>query len=164
MKPPVDWERIRVDYINGTMNYQELAETHGVKAGTVRQRGHRGGWDQQRHVVTQAVIEEASRRKFDTRLSELSEFNDGSLKIAKALMQQVAAHISNAQQTQKRVAAPELRALASVAEAAQRMGRLALGVSTDNHQHTGSNGGPIGVSSVPLPLYQEALKHALEEY
>ena len=39
-----DWAALRIEYVNGAMQYKELAEAHGLKEGTVRVRAHREGW------------------------------------------------------------------------------------------------------------------------
>ncbi len=38
-----DWIALRVEYINGSMQYKELAAKHKLKEGTVRQRANREG-------------------------------------------------------------------------------------------------------------------------
>ena len=62
------------------------------------------------------------------------------------------------------IGSSELRMLASAAEAAQRMGRLALGASTDNIGHPVSPGSdPEEFRDIPVDEYLRARARAIED-
>lgn len=46
-----DWTALKVEYINGSMQYKELAEKHKLKEGTVRQRANRENWANERNAL-----------------------------------------------------------------------------------------------------------------
>lgn len=43
-RPPVDWERIEVQYRAGLMSLREIAAEHEITEGAIRKRGKRFGW------------------------------------------------------------------------------------------------------------------------
>ena len=120
-----DWVSLKIEFVNGAMQYKELAAKHGLKEATVRQRANREGWMEERHKLSHAVTEAANRSLGDERAKRLAEFNDKDIKIANALKAKAAALLRG------EMTAPELRALAGVFDSAQKIGRLALGAETE---------------------------------
>ena len=156
---------IRAEFIAGKMTLRDLAEKHGVAYDTLRKAAARGEWMDERHKVSQKVTSDAVTASIQTRVSELSQFNADDLRMAKALRGMAAQLINQSQQPNgKELTIGELGQIARLASDAQKIGRLALGASTDNHELTGAGQGPIQVSDVPLDEYKAALKKALEEY
>lgn len=156
---------IRAEFIAGKMTLRDLAEKHGVAYDALRKAAARGEWMDERHKVSQKVTSDAVNASIQTRVSELSQFNADDLRMAKALRGMAAQLINQSQQPNgKKLTIGELGQIARLAADAQKIGRLALGASTDNHELTGAGQGPIQVSDVPLDKYKAALKKALEEY
>ena len=121
-----DWPALRVEYVNSAQQYKELAERHGLKEATVRQRANREGWVEERHALSRVVTERASQDLTLARSDDLAKFNADDLRMARAIRAKVA-------QMMARVNFPaDLRALASAVDTAQKIGRLALGASTEN--------------------------------
>ena len=121
-----DWAAIRVEYVNSALQYKDLAERHGLKEGTVRQRANREKWNDERDALSRAVTETATERLTVTRANELAKFNEDDLRVARAIRAKAASLLANAQTPQ------EVRALASAFGDAQKIGRLALGAETEN--------------------------------
>lgn len=161
-----DWESIRLEFVMGQMSLDDLAKSHDIKTSTVRNRASRYGqdWTRDRDVWRQSVAEAALSEMATRKKNEIVKFNEDDLKIANAIRQQIAGHVNDAVQTKKRIPAKDLRLLAGAAESAQKMGRLALGVSTDNHQHTGEGGGPIAHTEVSVEEYKIARMRMIDEY
>ena len=161
-----NWPALKIEYVNGSMSLRELADKHGINSAGVLKRAHREGWDAERHRLSSAVSETAQAALNVTRPTELVEFNTNDIRLAKALKAMVAKALNEAQgdSPRKRLTAAELSSLATVAERAQKMGRLALGASTESTEHTGAAGGPIGITPVPVEVYLEARKKALDDY
>lgn len=156
---------IRTEFIAGQMTIRELAEKHNVSYEALRKVASRNGWMNERHAVTQNVTSKAVATAIHTRVTELSQFNADDLKMAKALRGMAAQLINQSQQPNaKKLSLGELGQIARLASDAQKIGRLALGASTDNHELTGTERGPIQVSDVPLDEYKAALKKAIEDY
>ena len=122
-----DWAALRVEYVNGAMQYKELAEAHGLKEGTVRQRANRENWAQERHALSRAVTQAANASLGEERATRLAKFNDQDAKIAEAPKAKAAKLLGR-----DTIDASELSALSRVFDTAQKMGLLALGAATAN--------------------------------
>ena len=156
---------IRAEFIGGKMTLRDLADKHGVGYDALRKVAARQEWMDERHKVSQKVTSEAVNVAIQTRVSELAQFNADDLRMAKALRGMAAKIINESQQQGgKKLTIGELGQIARLVGDAQKIGRLALGASTDNHELTGAGQGPIQVSDVPLDEYKAAIKKALEEY
>lgn len=122
-----DWAALRVEYVNGSMQYKELAEKHKLKEGTVRQRANREDWAQERNALSRAVTDAANASLGDERITRLARFNDQDAKIAEALKSKAAKLLSK-----DTLDPQDLSALSRVFDTAQKMGLLALGAATAN--------------------------------
>lgn len=125
-----DWAALKVEYVNSALTYGELAERHGLKAGTVRQRANREGWNDSRNAVSQFVIVTATEQITENRVDELIKFNAEDLATAKAIRNKAIAMMELVESPS------DLRALAGAVDVAQKVGRLALGASTENNAVT----------------------------
>ena len=124
-----DWSAIKLEYVNSAMTYGEIAAKHGLKDGTVRQRANREGWNDARNASLQFVTASATKQITENRVDELVKFNAEDLEIAKAIRNKAIAMMSGTESPS------ELRALAGAVDIAQKVGRLALGASTENSAH-----------------------------
>lgn len=121
-----DWQAIKLEYINSPLSLKEIAEKHGLKDATVRQRAHRENWEEERHALSQSVTKAAQEQLKSDRTSQLAKFNEDDLRMARAIRAKAATMMQTAN------SATELRAIAGSADIAQRIGRLALGAETEN--------------------------------
>lgn len=126
-----DWAALRVEYVNGSMQYKELAEKHKLKEGTVRQRANREDWAHERNALSRAVTQAANAVLGDERTQRLAKFNDQDAKIAEALKAK-AVRLLNGADVDDRV----LANLTRIFDGAQKIGLLALGAATENHNVT----------------------------
>lgn len=129
-----DWQALRIEYVNGAMQYKELAEKHGIKEGTVRQRANREDWAHERNALSRAVTQAANAVLGDERTQRLAKFNDQDAKIAEALKAKAAKLLGR-----DTIDPSELSALSRVFDTAQKMGLLALGAATANTSITANN-------------------------
>lgn len=165
MKRGGKYTDIRAEFISGSMNLRELADKHSVDYNALRAAAAREGWVNERANISHKVTLDAVNTAIQTRVSELAQFNADDLKMAKALRGMAAQFIGQSQQQAgKRLTIAELCQVARLVSDTQKIGRLALGASTDNHELTGAGQGPIQVSDVPLDEYKAALQKALMEY
>lgn len=124
-KGGADWIAIQTDFISG-MEYSELSEKYNVKEATIRQRAKRGNWSQKRHSVSQTVTDRAISTMIEVKADLLAKLNEADLKSAQALR-------DKANELMQSVTTPnELKALSGTFDIAQKIGRLALGASTEN--------------------------------
>ena len=144
--PRPDWAAIKLAFINGTETYAQIAERFSVASAAARKRGNREGWTNERHQKSHEVTAKAQAKIEKTRAQEISEWNAGDIKIAKAIRAQIARHLTGANEAQKVLAADELRTLAAANEAAQRIARTALGIAKENPPDGSDAPGPVMVS------------------
>lgn len=144
-----DWKAIRVEYVSGSDTFGRLAKRHGLKEDTVRKRAGREGWQTAREAAARAVTEKAEAVIGAGRIDELIRFNADDLKMARALRAKAAKMLSWRDKDGQEVpiSATDLRALASTVDTAQKVGRLALGMTTENTGLSGPNGGPVEVNT-----------------
>lgn len=158
------YDALRVEFINGAMTLKELADAHGVNYAGLRKAASRGEWMAERNSLSHKVTSEATQAVTEARITELAEFNQDDLKMAKALRGLAAQAINRAQAQKQNLTLDDVKKVASIVSEAQKIGRLALGASTDNHELTGPKQGPIQVSNVPIEDYKAALKEVLQDY
>jgi hypothetical protein len=165
MTQPRKYDAIRIEFINSNVTLKELSERHNVNYEALRKAAARGKWNDDRAVVSHKVTSQVMEAKLQSRVSELSQFNADDLKMAKALRGLAAKFLNESQNPQsKKITLSEITQIARVVSEAQKIGRLALGASTDNHELTGANQGAIQVTDMPIAEYKAALKQALEDY
>lgn len=123
-----DWAALKIEYVNGSMQYKGLAEKHKLKEGTVRQRANREGWAEERNALSRAVTQAANAVLGDERTQRLAKFNDQDIKIAEALKAKAARILNSDASNDERV----LASLTRVFDGAQKIGLLALGAATEN--------------------------------
>ena len=118
------------------MSYRQLAEKHRVGESVCEKRGVMGKWTVLRREATAKVAREISARLREERINQLEEWNKSDIALARGLRAQVARHITlmanKPDGTVGEISCEKLRSLAMTAEAAQRIGRLALGASSEN--------------------------------
>jgi hypothetical protein len=163
IRPKLDYASLRIEFVNSNTSLAQMADRHDVKLPTLRKYAERHGWHAERVKAEQLAVAAASDKAARERVSELVAFNADDLKIAKAIRAKVAKKIAST--GDNIIPMNELRILASAAEAAQRMGRLALGASTDNLGHAGQDGqGPIEHAEISREAYLEARARVLQEF
>ena len=138
-----DWEAIRTEYISSSISIRELAEKYDCSADALEKRAYRDHWSEQRRKMSAEVLAKADAELAERRAADLIKFNEEDLNVAKALRAQIAKHINEAIKSNLPLSTHDIRRLASAAADAQKIGRLALGVSTANNELTGANGQPL---------------------
>lgn len=121
-----DWPALKLEYVNSTMSLRELAERHGIKAAGVMGRAVKEGWDAARKQKQAEVSAAAQEQLTASRIDELAAFNEADLKMARAIRAKAAQMMQQGQS----LSPAELRSVASAADTAQKIGRLALGAET----------------------------------
>jgi hypothetical protein len=128
-----DWTTIRTEYIHGSLTMRELADKHGIKAAGLMRRAANEGWEAQRKQESAKVSKAAGDVLAVTRTDELSKFNADDLRMARAIRAKAAQMLPGAGSP------ADLAALARAVDTAQKVGRLALGASTENADVTVHN-------------------------
>lgn len=156
-------DRLKLEFVNGTMTLRALADKHGVSYTSIRQWASRYEWSKARNDISHAITKKAFASQVKTRIEELTQFNSDDLKMAKALRAGAASLMNKYSQEQK-ISLEDLSKIARIVADAQKIGRLALGASTDNAGIGDDEQGPILITDVPIKEYKEALEKALEEF
>lgn len=179
---PMTWTDIRFAYINCTLTPTQFAEKHGIEQATFNRRLHHGKWAGERKIVQAEIDRKAQLLVIEQRAKELAEFNKADLTMAKSIRGLVASkvHIMKRRKEEAELLNEdfeinhnELRTLAITVESTQRIGRLALGASTDSHELTGKGGSPLAAPTIiiggppeegePVPTDLDGLGAAAEE-
>jgi hypothetical protein len=121
-----DWTALRVEYVHSSITMRELADKHSIKAAGVMRRAANEGWDAERKQESAKVIMASGAAAADNRIDELIKFNQDDIKVARAIRSKAAQMLNEADTP------AALRSLASAFDTAQKIGRLALGASTEN--------------------------------
>lgn len=121
-----DWPAIKLEYVNSNLSLRELADRNGIKAAGVMARAAKEGWDNERKQKQAEVSKNAQEQLDVSRSEELAKFNEDDLRMARAIRGRAAQLL----QASDKLTAGELRAVASSAAEAQKIGRLALGAET----------------------------------
>lgn len=127
----IDWNIVRLAYVNSNKSLREVAEDFGIKSAGIMRRAAREGWDAERQQTSANVSKNAQSLIMADRTDELAKSNEANIKLARIVRGQVEQYLSEATGL---VSAVELCRLVSAIEKAQRIERLALGVSTDNSE------------------------------
>lgn len=159
-----DWTPIRLAYIHSGKSLAQVAADFRVTADAAEQRSAREGWAELRRQASEAVSTAAAARMEAERVSELVAWNAADLAAAKALRARVL-HCLDAQPEEgdEPIGPNQVRALVAAAEGVQRIGRLALGATTENTGLSNPEGGPIEGANVPVGDYEEALRRVMSE-
>lgn len=121
-----DWGQIKAEYVNGLADYAELAKKYGLLPNTVAQHGSRGKWPEERERLTNEVIASVSRVLAEKRMLLLTELNEQDVTAAKKIKKRALDFLRDG----FKLTATDLKMVASAIEIAQRVGRLALGVTS----------------------------------
>jgi hypothetical protein len=138
-----EWDVIRQEYITSQITLRDLADKHNVSEDAVEKRAQRESWSEAKRKLSAEVLAKADAELAESRAKELIKFNDEDLNVAKALRAQIAKHIKSAMASNTPLSTHDIKRLTSAAVDAQKIGRLALGVSTSNNEVTGANGQPL---------------------
>jgi hypothetical protein len=122
-----DWAKLQAEYITGIMSLRDLATNHGIKAAGVMARAAKEGWDDLRKQHQAKVSTEAIQSAEVDKAEELRLFNAQCLEAARLIRQKAWEMMGQGGNSPQ-----DMRALASSIESAQKIGRLALGATTDN--------------------------------
>lgn len=147
-KPTADiLEEIRELYVTGTEDssgnrvypsIQRLAEDFKVAEVTLFRKAKSGDWKEQRQIFEKKLAEEKDAKKRELMVKESVDFDARNLNLAKAMQGQITHLISQGARSiqQNNTAKPfspeSLTKLATALMTVQKVGRLALGDTTDN--------------------------------
>ena len=149
-----DWVKLRTEYVTSSIVLRELADKHGVKAAGVMTRAAKEGWDAIRKQEQAKVSVAALTASVPERASELEKFNADDLRMARAIRAKAAGMMQTTNTPQ------DLSALARAVDTAQKVGRLALGATTENNGISGS----INTTSVTPKELADAVERVRATY
>ncbi len=140
---PANWERIRFDFINGVGDAAFYAAKHKVSIHALRKRVTKFAWMEDRRKEATKVVLASQEVATKTRGQELAEFDKQDTSLSRALRGLAAGMIGEARKPgAKRLSPTEARTIASLIESAQKIGRIALGATTENVGVGGLAGAP----------------------
>lgn len=76
-KPPVDWERVELDYRAGIKTLRQIADDHGITHGAVNKRAKAKGWTRDLSAkIAAKIAEKVSRAEVSTEVSKRREVSE----------------------------------------------------------------------------------------
>ncbi len=151
-----DYAAMRVEYVHGTATTVEIATAHGISPAGLRKRATDEGWPAERRRISQKVAQIASDALLDSRSATLAKFNADDVRVAARVKARVSRMLERTTLTPQ-----DLRALAGALDSAQKVGRLALGASTENAAMALSGEVRIAQSSELAALSTDELRELL---
>jgi len=128
----------------------------------MRQRVKRGEWMAERHRLSELVTSKAQEAATTNKVAELAARDKADGRISRLLHGLALRMIVDAARPGVRKLTPtEARTIASLAESAQKIGRIALGGSTENTGHMGVPGGAPILTAAATPA---AVTQAMRDY
>ena len=156
---PQDWEIIRLEYIHSSKTLAQVSREFGVSERAAQKRSERHGWAAQRRAAAEKVAQAAAAEIERRRLKSLVDWNEKDLQLAAGLRGRVASAVAASLKSPDGQLSPaSIRQLAGAAESIQRIGRLALGATTDNQGVSAPDGGPVQTTEVTLDEYEAAMR------
>lgn len=152
----IDWVSVMQDYITTDVSLRDVAATLGCNVHAVERRSALDGWSAARDKFRAQVGRRAQELQVETRAHKLKDWNDNDLKIAKAIRGQTIRAFNLAAQAGT-ADINTLRNMASVIESTQRIGRLALGATTDNQGNI-NDPGEDGIAAPRLADFYASVK------
>jgi hypothetical protein len=152
----IDWGAAMLEYVTTDVSLRDVAARLGCNVHAVERRSALDGWSAARDKFRAQVGHRAQELQVETRAQKLRDWNDNDLKIAKAIRGQTTRAFNLAAQAGT-ADINTLRSIAAVIESTQRIGRLALGATTDNQ---GMIGDPTedGVAAPKLTDFYASVK------
>jgi hypothetical protein len=125
----IDWNVIKADYLlHHELSLTALAEKYGVEYPSLNSVASREHWAEERANRGAEIQRKALAAAEINQVEELAAFDNVCLQQAKAILGTVGIVLTEYRKPH------ELKALASAAESAQRMGRLCLGAAIETTQ------------------------------
>lgn len=134
-KSLVDWASVESEYISSATSYRELGAKHGIGVAGLRKRGLRGEWARKRREFSDRVAARLGEETVETRVEQSRRWNEQDLQIAVAARGRVASEFTALAKNRtlpQHIRLSRLGAIIRMAVDVQRMGRLALGMTTDH--------------------------------
>jgi hypothetical protein len=135
-RPRTNWAAARQGYVTSDQTLGEIAAQYGCSEQAIKRRSMLDRWTDARNAFRRAVNQKADAAQAESRAHKLKEWNDNDLKFARAIRGQAAKVLATVEDGD----ISTLRNLASIVESTQRIGRLALGATTDNQGVIGDPG------------------------
>lgn len=136
----VPLETVADEYIRGTEvdgrivfpTYADLAAKYHCSESQLRQYGAKQSWTERRHEHRQALYEAIVRTIDEEHVQKAVAFDQVSIDLALDAMQMAMEHLQDARKRSVKLPLSSLRLLGQTASSLQRVGRLAVGKTTEN--------------------------------
>jgi uncharacterized protein YjcR len=131
-----DWEHIRIEYVQGRQTgdgllerptLEALAKEYGIPPGTVRNRAHREGWVEERHVFVTELLQKTREKTLEQLAEKAAQLDVQAFSVARAMFIGAARKLNQCLEG-KELSVNEQERLLKMCDLAHRMGRRALGI------------------------------------
>ena len=132
-----DWDQIHQEYVQGRENgdgllerptLEALAKQHSIPPGTVRNRAHREGWAEERHVFVTSLLQKTRERTLEQLAEKASQLDLQAFSVARATFIMAAKRLNQALAGEgDALGLADQERLLKICDMAHKMGRRALG-------------------------------------
>lgn len=132
-----DWEAMRLKFVTTKMSFAALAREFKVPDDVIRKHARRGEWEKERTEYIENLGKHVKEQTTKEKVDFLTKWNDETLveaqRLREAARRQFMRPMANGEwRFNKHISASAIQAAAAANVSADKLVRLALGVSTDN--------------------------------
>lgn len=122
-----NWIKVEADYITDpTHTTKTLSDKYGIPEGTIATHMAKHKWVDKRNMKTSKVKEKTIEKATERAINQAAQFCSEDLKISIEIRNKIAKMIDSIDSPS------EINSLSQAADKAQKIGRLALGLTTSN--------------------------------
>ena len=128
-----EWERIRIEYVQGRVNgdgiverptLEALAKEYDIPVPTIKSRSSREGWTEERNLFHTQLIQKSHEKALEQLAEKASQLDVQAFMVARAMFSLAAQKLTDKQGTLTLV---DQERLLRMCDTAHRLGRRALG-------------------------------------
>lgn len=142
----VDWVVVKAAYVESNKTTAKIAEEFCISKDAVEAQCTKGKWVEARRKLSEEVERRLAAEAIARKLKALDEMNESDIILSKAIKAQVSLKLqggavrdpATGAVTDTKLSAKDIAALSSAHTNAQKAGRLAIGMSTENQAFAGT--------------------------
>jgi len=141
----VDWQVIKSAYVSSNKSLATIAQEFAITPDAVEAQCTRGKWVAERRKLQEAADRELAAKAVALKLKALDEMNNNDVILSKAIKAQVSLKLQSSSVKDENgnvigtnLNPRDIAALSTAHGNAQKAGRLAIGLSTENNAFAGT--------------------------
>jgi hypothetical protein len=138
-----DWAAMKADYLaNRSLTMKDIAAKYGCSEISVKKHSQTENWVSERAAIHREFVRSTTEANLRKQAKTALQFNEDVLTEAMSLLYSIKEEHENLKAAGE-LRPNELGKLTTALKTTLETGRLALGLSTNNSEHTGKDGAPL---------------------